>query len=122
MKFVNGIVVFISLGLAAAYAGSSYNVRLGQPAIVGGTELKPGDYKVEVEGGKATIKGGGQSVETDVRVEDGNAKFSRTSVRYNTADGKYRVEQIQIGGTKTTIVFGNPADSGSKAGRPAEVR
>jgi hypothetical protein len=122
MHVTKGISVFIGLGLGlAAYAGSSYNIRLSQPAEVGGTELKPGDYKVQVDGGKATIKGEGRTVETNVRVEDGSAKFARTSVRYNTADGKYKMEQIEIGGTKTTLVFGGP-DSGSKTAQPAEVR
>ena len=76
---------------------------------------------VQVEGGKATIKGQGQTVETSVSVEDGGAKFSQTSVRYDTADGKYKMEEIQVGGTKTTLVFGN-SGSGSKKGQPAEVR
>ena len=117
MQFVKGMSVFIGLGLAA-YAGSSYNLRLSQAAEVGGTELKPGDYKVQVEGAKATIKGEGRTVETNVQVEDGSAKFARTSVRYDTADGKYRMERIQIGGTKTTLIFAN-SDSGSKAAQPA---
>jgi hypothetical protein len=117
MKIVGQIGVFLGLGLAA-HAGSSYNLRLSQAAEVGGTELKPGDYRVQVEGSKATIKGEGRTVETNVQVEDGSAKFARTSVRYDTADGKYRMQQIQIGGTKTTLIFGN-SDSGSKAAQPA---
>jgi hypothetical protein len=117
MKIVKEIGVFLALGLAA-YGGSSYSIRLSQPAEVGGTQLKPGDYRVQVEGSKATIKGEGQTVETSVKVEDGSAKFPRTSVRYDTADGKYRMEQIQIGGTKTTLVFGN-SNSGSKTAQPA---
>jgi len=120
MKIIMGIGVFLGLGLAA-YAGSSYSIRLSQPAEVGGTELKAGDYKVQVEGGKATIKGQGQTVEANVSVEDGGAKYPRTSVRYDTADGKYKMERIQIGGTKTTLIFGN-SDSGSKTPKPAEVR
>ena len=120
MKIMRGVSVFFALGLAA-YAGSSYSIRLSQPAEVGGTELKPGDYKVQVEGGKATIKGEGKTIETNVRVEDGAAKFARTSVRYDTADGKYKMEQIQVGGTKTTLIFGN-SESGTKTGQPAEVR
>ncbi|HLH42764.1 MAG TPA: hypothetical protein VKV74_07255 [Bryobacteraceae bacterium] len=120
MKLTRGTSVFFALGLAA-YAGSSYSIRLSQPTQVGGAELKAGDYRVQVEGGKAIIKGEGKTIETNVRVEDGAAKFSRTSVRYDTADGKYKMEQIQIGGTKTTLVFGD-SESGAKAAQPAGVR
>jgi len=92
----------------------------GYPTLLRLAELlqQHRDYKVQVEGAKATIKGEGQTVETSVKVEDGSAKFPRTSVRYDTADGKYRMEQIQVGGTKTTLVFGN-SNSGSKTAQPA---
>ena len=119
MKLLSGIVVFISMGFAAG-AGSSYSVTLGEQAEIAGRAVKPGEYKVQVEGNKATLKGSGTSVETSVRVVEGDAKFPRTSVRYNLAEGKYLLEQIQIGGTKTTLIFGG--DSGSKVAQPAGVR
>lgn len=119
MKFVTGIALFASLALAGG-GGSTYNITLSERSVVAGKELKPGDYKVEVVGDKATIKGVSQSVETTVSVQDNDKKFSRTAVRYDNADGKYRLDQIQVGGTKTTLVFGK--DSGSQAGKPAEIR
>ena len=119
MKLLGGIAACISLGLAAG-AASRYTVTISEPAEIGPQSVKPGEYRVEVEGSRATLKGAGTSVETAVRVVEGDAKFSRTSVRYNLAAGKYRLEQIQIGGTKTTLIFGD--DSGSKAAQPAGVR
>ena len=116
MKFVTGIALLASLAFAAG-SGSSYNITLSERSIVAGKELKPGDYKVQVVGDKATIKGGSQTVETTVSVQDNDTKFSRTAVRYDNADGKYHLDQIQIGGTKTTIVFGK--DSGAQAEKPA---
>src|SRR5258708_38679706 len=111
MKFVKGIVLAGTLGLAVATAGSSsYTIQLSEKAVVAGKELKPGEYKVQVDGDKATIKNSNQTAEATVKVETSDQKFSRSTVRYNNADGKYRVEQIQLGGTKTTLVFGN--DSG----------
>jgi hypothetical protein len=109
----------ISLALAAN-AASSYNVTLSERAVVAGKELKPGNYKIEVEGDKATIKSNTQAVETNVSIQNSDRKFSQTSVRYDRGDGTYHLDQIQIGGTKTTLVFGK--DSGTQAGKPAEVR
>ena len=120
MKLVKSLVLVGTIGLAVASAGSTYNVDLTEKAVVAGKELKPGQYKVEVDGDKATIKGSNQTAEATVKVETGDKKFSRSTVRYNNADGKYRVEQIQLGGTKTTLVFSG--DSGDKAGQPASVR
>jgi hypothetical protein len=119
MKLLGGIVACISMGLAAG-AGSRYTVTIGEQAEIGGQSVKPGEYRVEVQGNRATLKGEGKSLEAPVHVVEGDAKFPRTSVRYNIAGGKYRVEQIQIGGTKTTLIFGG--DSGSKAAQPAGVR
>lgn len=119
MKFVTGIALFASLALAGG-GGSTYNITLSERSVVAGKELKPGDYKVEVTGDRAMIKGGSQSVETTVSVHGGDKKFSRTAVRYDNADGKYRLDQVQVGGTKTTLVFGQ--DTGSQSGKAAEIR
>jgi hypothetical protein len=118
VKLLVGIAA-ISVALAAA-GGSRFTVTIGEQAEIGAQSVKPGEYRVEVEGNKATLKSAGTSVETGVRVVEGDAKFPRTAVRYNLVEGKYRLEQIQIGGTKTTLIFSG--DSGSKVAQPAGVR
>jgi hypothetical protein len=104
------IATTVSLSLAAS---NSYKVTLFQPSVISGQELKPGDYKVEVNGDKMTIKNGKNSVEAPVKVETGDAKFSSTSVRYDNGNGKYKVQEIRIGGTTTKLVVGeNTAAAG----------
>jgi hypothetical protein len=98
---------FATLALAVASAASSYSFSIFQPSFVGGKELKPGDYKIALNGDKATIKVGKETVEATVKVESGSEKFSETSVRYTTADGKMAVQEIRLGGTKTKLVFNN---------------
>jgi len=93
------------LAVSAFASAKSYNVKLFQPSIVGETELAPGNYKVEVNESKATIRNGSQTAEASVRVEQSEDKFGATSVRYRSGDGKYRIEEIRIGGTKTRLVF-----------------
>ena len=96
---------FLVAGLAVASA-RSYTITLFETAMVGTTELKPGDYKLEVDGEKAIIRQGKVTTESPVKVEEGDAKFAATTVRYvNNADGKVRIQEIRIGGTKTKIVF-----------------
>lgn len=99
------LFVFTTLALAMASAASSYKVTLFQPSLINGTELKPGDYKIEVKDNKAVVKGGKSVVEADARLESANEKFSSTSVRYSNVDGKMKVQEIRLGGTNSKIVF-----------------
>jgi hypothetical protein len=102
------VLLFLATGaLAVAAAGTAYKVTFFQPSWVNGTELKPGEYKIEVAGDKATIKNGKNTVETAVKVESNGEKYSSTAVRYQNGDGKYRIQEIRIGGTNTKLVF-NP--------------
>jgi hypothetical protein len=107
MKLTRLMLSFGTLALAIASAASSYHFSLFQPSVVAGTELKPGDYKVQLNGDKAIIKAGKQTVEAAVKVETGTEKFSETSVRFDTANGKMKVQEIRLGGTNTKLVFNN---------------
>ena len=92
-------------GLAVAGA-RSYSVSLTKTNMIGTTELKPGDYKIEVDGDKAVLRQGKVKTESPVKVEEADTKFSGTAVRYfNGADGKLHIQEIRIGGTRTKLVF-----------------
>lgn len=107
MKLTKLMLSFGTLALAIASAASSYHFSIFQASFVAGKELKPGDYKMELNGDKAMIKVGKQTVEAAVKVENGNEKFSETSVRYANTGGKMTVQEIRIGGTNTKVVFNN---------------
>jgi hypothetical protein len=100
------LFVLTTLALVTASA-ASHRITLFQPSVVNGTELKPGDYKLEVSDNKVVIRRGKQVVESRVQVENAGAKFSSTSVRYANGDGKYRIQEIRLGGTSTRLVFAN---------------
>lgn len=97
------LLVFLTLALAVASA-KTWQVTLFEHSIIGGAELKPGDYKMEVKDNKVILKNRGQSAEAPVKVENTDVKFPGTSVRYNNGDGKYRITEIRIGGTTTKLV------------------
>ena len=116
MKSLKLVVCLGTLALASSAASANkFNVTLYEPSVVAGTELKPGDYRVEVNGDKVTIKGARETVETSVKVEETSVKNARTSVRYDTAGGKNKIEEIRLGGTKTKLVFGGSAGAGAPA-------
>lgn len=101
------LLSFATLALAVSSAASSYRVTLFQPSIVAGTELKPGTYKITLNENKAVISSGKTSVEAEVKSETADAKYPSTTVRYTNGDGKYRVQEIRLGGTSTRLVFDN---------------
>jgi hypothetical protein len=104
---------FVTVALATAGAATKYNVTLFQPTLVNGTELKPGDYKVEVAGDKAVFKQGKTLFETPVRVQDTGVKNRTNAVRYIQGE---RLQEIRIGGTRTKLVFEGSAPADSPAG------
>jgi hypothetical protein len=89
------------MALAVASAASSYNVTFFEPVVVNGTTLKPGEYKVEINNEKATLRKGKTWAESAVKVESNDAKYPTTSVRLAGA----QVEEIHVGGTRTKLVF-----------------
>lgn len=101
------ILAISSIALSVASAATTYRVTFFQPSVVAGTELKAGDYRVEVNDSKAVITQGKTKVEADVKVETADSKFGSTSVRYTSGEGKYKVSEIRIGGTNTKLVFNN---------------
>jgi len=99
-------MLFVCLVAGMAFASAkSYTVTFLVPSTVGGTELKAGDYKFELQDQKIVIKNGRKTTEATVKVETGDAKYASTTVRYDNADGKYKVEEIRVGGTNMKLVM-----------------
>jgi hypothetical protein len=104
MKLFRFTFCFASLALLAS-AAPVYKVTLTAPAVIAGSVVKPGDYRIVVNGDKATLTTGKTSLEVPVQVESGTQKFQYTSVESRTEGGKTVLSDIQIGGTSTTLVF-----------------
>ena len=103
------LVVSIALAGLAIASAAQHRVTLFEPAVVNGTTLKPGEYKLVVDGGKAVLSRGKQTVEAVVSVQKGDSKYASTSVRYASGDGAQRLQEIRVGGTDTKIVFESSA-------------
>jgi hypothetical protein len=76
--------------------------------MVGNTELKAGEYRVEVTDGKATIKGGKVQKEAAIKVETADSKYNSTTVRLSAGE-KPQIKEIRLGGTKTKLIFSESA-------------
>jgi hypothetical protein len=100
----NILVLFTVLGLAAVASAKSYSITLYEPSVIGGAELKPGDYTLELKDERVVIKKGKTTGEAPVKVETADSKYSSTTVRYRNGDGKYHIQEIHLGGTNMKLV------------------
>jgi hypothetical protein len=99
------LTFFAFAAMALAMAGAkTYTVNLYEPAMLGATELKAGEYQVQLDGDKAVIRSGKSSAEAPVKVETAAAKFPATVVRMAESGGKQHITEIRLGGTTTRLV------------------
>ena len=113
MKFMKMTIGLGVLALGIASAASSYSLKLYDSVWIGTTQLKAGDYKVEIQGDKAVFKMGKSVVEIPATMGTGEHKFASTS--YVSDNSK--VVEIDLGGTTSKILFGSttaPSAGGSK--------
>jgi hypothetical protein len=96
-------LLLFTLALSISSA-KTYRLTLFQPSVVSGTELKPGDYNLDLNGEKMVIRQGKIAAEASVKQEVNGHKFSSTSVRYAVRDGKNHVIEVRLGGTATKLV------------------
>jgi hypothetical protein len=102
MKKLLMCFAFVALAVASA---KSYSVTLNRDMTVGNTELKAGDYKLEIVGDKAILTKGKIQAEAPAKLESTAQEFRTTTMRVQEEGGKTRIAEIRLGGTKTKVVF-----------------
>ncbi len=80
----------------------------------GDTQLKAGDYKVQVEGNQATFKQGKQAIQVPASMEKNAGKTSQTILETSGTN----LQAIDIGGTTMKIA----SSRASAHGLPENVR
>ena len=102
-KLMLGACVF-TLGIATA--ASTYHIKIADPTWVGQSELKPGEYDVKVDtAGKVTFKMGKTVIEAPAKIETSTSKFSDTLMNTKSVNGQSQLKELDLGGTKSKIVF-----------------
>jgi hypothetical protein len=112
MKLTKLTLGLATLALGVASAASSYNVKLYDAVSIGGTQLKAGDYKVEMQGEKAVFKTGKTVVEVPATMGTADKKFGATSF----VSEKDQLLEIDLGGTTSKILFGSGAGAQNAGG------
>jgi hypothetical protein len=76
--------------------------------MAGATQLKPGEYKLKVEGSQAvfTDAENAKSFSVPVKVENSDKKFNYTSVESTNQNGMDQINAIDLAGSNTRLNLG----------------
>jgi lipopolysaccharide export system protein LptA len=102
--FLSAVLVVAGTSLASA---KSYDVFLSGPTKAGSVQLKAGQYRLTIEGTKATFhdEESGKSYTTDVKIENNSSKFDSTRMETSKEAGADVLKDIQLGGSNTQVDF-----------------
>lgn len=115
MKPMKYLLTSGTFALGMALAASGYHMTINNPTWVNGNELKPGDYRVQMEGNKVMITGRDTSVEAPAKIESAAKKYPTTSLTTDEVNGKRQLQEVDFGGSKTSILFKTgPAGAGGE--------
>ena len=100
---ISALALF-SLSMLSA---KTYEILLTAPTKAGSVQLKPGQYSLKVVGSNATFtdQNSSKSFTTPVKVENGDKKYDETKVQSTRSGDTDRLEEIDLGGSKTKLGF-----------------
>jgi hypothetical protein len=101
------LLIVGALGLSSvAFAGTkSYDIILNNPTKAGTTELKPGEYKLKVEGTQAVFSRDGQQFTAPVKIQNGAHKFDATTMETSHQGDMETIKAIDLAGSNTVLDF-----------------
>jgi hypothetical protein len=115
--FTKFVFAFAVLALVATFAGNlpaTAHVTLTQPAVVSGTALRAGDYRLLIGDAKVTFNIDKKSFDIPAKIETNTKKFDVTEVQYDVVRGQTTITEIDLGGAKTRLIFNSPAPGVTK--------
>jgi hypothetical protein len=97
--------------VSALLAGSktsvkTYTFSITDRAVAGNAQLKPGEYHLKLDGTQVVLTDKyGNRIDTTATVENSGRRFPDTVVFGSKADGANRILSIELGGSKSKVVF-----------------
>ena len=97
-----GALTPASVGLALA---KSYDIQLLAPTKAGSVELKPGEYKLKIEGSQAVFTDvrSGKSFSVPVKIENSDKRFTGTQMETVNQNGVDTIQVIDLGDSHTRL-------------------
>jgi hypothetical protein len=100
-----GTFALATVSLASA---KTYDITVPAPTKVGDTELKPGQYKLKVEGSQAVFTDShDKSVTVPAKVENAEKKFGYTRLETTSQNGMDTMQAIDLGDSNSRVTIGH---------------
>lgn len=103
------IIMFALLCVLIASAknsGKTYSFSVKDPTVAGSTQLKPGEYRLKVDGAQVVLTDkDGKVIDTSARLEPVERRFAQTAILSNDSDGAHRIVSIQLADSMYSVVF-----------------
>ncbi len=100
-------LAFAGLLLAGNKAGSkTYTFTVSEKSTIGAAQLKPGEYRMKLEGSEAVFSDDQyrEIAKTNVTVSTVDKKFSNTELLCSQGpDSAEKIDAIELGGTKLKV-------------------
>jgi len=97
------MLAFAAAGIAGA---TTYNIKLLETTNVHGTQLKAGEYRLDVDNGKAVFRKGKTAAEAPAKLATGEGKYKTTRFIYdNNTNGQLTLREIDLGGSNVRVVL-----------------
>jgi len=102
---IAGVLAIFTISLASA---KTYDITLNSAAKVGGSQLAAGEYKLKLDGNKATFINldSNRQVTADVKVDTADKKYDVTTIGTTKNADVEQINAIELGGSKTKLEFG----------------
>jgi hypothetical protein len=99
--------LLLGIGVTAVSFASTqnYNITLSEHYAVGATHLKPGDYRMVINGANAMLEDSHNKVVANGSIENKADKYKSTAIVSTTVKGEPHLEAIELGGTRYEIRF-----------------
>jgi len=100
-----GVLALSCLSIASA---KSYELTLAGPTKAGNVQLKPGQYRLKIDGSNAVFTDveNQKSFTVPVKLENtGKKKFDQTRVDATKDNGTDVIQDIELGGSNTKVEF-----------------
>ena len=99
--------ILLGIGVAGLSIASakSYGFTTEEQYNVGTAQLKPGSYRLVVNGNNVALEDSRGKVQANGSIENEARKFSSTAVVSTSVDGMARIKTIEIGGTNLQVDF-----------------
>ena len=106
MKHIIARVLIIGLLAVSIASAETYKFHIADKVQAGQSQLKPGNYLLDVDGTKAVLKDNkGNTIDVKAKAEQVPSRAKATMIGVSHDNGVTRLTSVLLAGTSVRVVF-----------------